>query len=359
MCQTRIKIEEERLDRLPSHFTSRKMDSDFDLYKERECFSCFYDLHLSAVGCECSPDRYSCLKHAKLFCSCEMDKKFVLLRYTVNELNKLVEVLEGESSAVELWKNKSFGMVSADANQVCIDKPDVERDMYRTKDIKEGESLAGCEGAKVKSNLSAPSSPYSHVTSEMMQSECHLVTFSTLCGGSIDSHNGNINDNKMVLDNDEKVDQGGFLDLNLDVSGESENDNKRIKIEEKVHCSEAREGDLSLSLSSSIVKTDFSSCSRDVCRSSTFDGVKYKVDLQMDSDSRKQPNSILKNEVIDITSTSISLARESCLMQMFGASVKLISLGSVVCGKLWCSKHTIYPKGMPQCRIFSQPRFYF
>ncbi|XP_020220706.1 lysine-specific demethylase JMJ18 [Cajanus cajan] len=363
--KARIKMEEERLDCLPTHLKSLKMNSDFDLYKERECFSCFYDLHLSAMGCECSPDIYSCLRHVNLFCSCEMEKKFVLLRYTINDLNMLVGALEGESAAIELWANKNFGMVSANAKEVWIDKTDVEQDIYKNKDYEERESSAGCLGTKDRSNLNTPSSPTptSHITSEIGQSESHPVT-SRAPYDSIDSHNDNNDDKKLVTENEDKVDQAGPLDLNVDVtSGENENhlrhisDNHHdevVSVKEKVCCSETRmeednvklgvEGNIQNSFS--VLKTDFSSpCSRDAHNYCTFDGGKIELDLQTDSDSGKLQNNLFKRAVIDTTSTSMFLTEESCLMQMFGTSVEPVSLGSVVHGKLWCSKHAIYPKG--------------
>ncbi|KAK7328519.1 hypothetical protein VNO77_22628 [Canavalia gladiata] len=336
--KTRIKMEEERLDCLPTDHKLLKMNSDFDLYKERECFSCFYDLHLSAVGCGCSPDRYSCLKHANLFCPCGMDKRFVLLRYTINELNKLLEALEGESTAIEAWAYKNFGMVSA---EVCIDKPDVGQNMYKTKSCQERESSTGCAGTKDRSNLNASSSPTSHITSEIVQSGSHLVTFN-VSYDSIDSHNDNEDDKMLVIDNKDKVDQTGSLDLNLDViPGGNENyllhiadnhHNKGILLQENT-CSRA------------VLKTDFSSSSRDVLNYCTFNDGKFEVDLQMDLDSRMQHNNLFEKEVRDTTETTVPLTGESFLMQMLGTSVKPINLGSVVYGKLWCSKYTIYPKG--------------
>ncbi|CAJ1975665.1 unnamed protein product [Sphenostylis stenocarpa] len=221
--KARIKMEEEKLDCLPTHLKVLKMNSDFDLYTERECFSCFYDLHLSAVGCECSPGRYSCLKHANLFCSCGMDKRFVLLRYTRNELNNLLEALEGESHGIEVWANKDCGMVSANANEVCIDKSDVEKDIYKTKNCEERDNLTGCVGTKDRSNLNTPSSPNSHITSKIVQSESRPVT-SSAAYDSIDSHCDNISDKTFVADKEDKMDQNSYLDLNLDVtSGENEN----------------------------------------------------------------------------------------------------------------------------------------
>lgn len=313
--KARIKMEEERLNCLPTHFNSLKMGNDFDLHTERECFSCFYDLYLSAVGCECSPDKYSCLKHASLFCSCEMDKRFVLLRYNMNELNKLLEALEGDSLALELWECKNFGMVSAEANEVCMNKQEVDGD--------KGHEETGCAGTRDRSN--------SHATSELMQCESHLVTLSAPNESIVSD-----NDNMIVIDKD-KVDI-------------ADSHNKGDSVEEKACCSEIKKEQdnmelvVDLSPSSSVVKTEVSSCSRNVHNSCTFDGGKLEVHLQMDSDSRKKPK-IEVEKVIDTTSASISLTQESFLMQILSTSVKPISLGSVVHGKLWCNKHAIYPKG--------------
>ena len=95
-------MEEERLERLPTGMQLQKMERDFDLKYERECFSCFYDLHLSAASCECSPDQFACLKHASLICSCEPNRKFALLRHTMDDLKTLVEALEGSLDAIKV-----------------------------------------------------------------------------------------------------------------------------------------------------------------------------------------------------------------------------------------------------------------
>lgn len=87
-----------------------KMESNFDATSERECSLCLFDLHLSAAGCQCSPDKYACLNHAKQFCSCGWDAKFFLFRYEINELNILVEALEGKLSAVYRWARLDLGL---------------------------------------------------------------------------------------------------------------------------------------------------------------------------------------------------------------------------------------------------------
>ncbi|KAK6150177.1 hypothetical protein DH2020_017702 [Rehmannia glutinosa] len=103
--KTRVHLEEKRIEPLRGT-RFEKMENDFDLNTERECFSCFYDLHLFAACCNCSSNKFACLKHANLICSCETDDKLVLLRYTIDELNTLVKALEGCTDALEVWASK-------------------------------------------------------------------------------------------------------------------------------------------------------------------------------------------------------------------------------------------------------------
>lgn len=157
------------------------------------------------------------------------------------------------------------------------------------------------------------------------------------------------------------------MDLNIDVmSGEPENyflhaadyhHNKGVPYVEKVSFAEARKEQDNMEPGADCIASlekEFSSCSRDVQNSCTLDGYKlFGVDLQMHSDSGEQLNSVSKIGDAETSNTSISLTNQSFLMQKFGISVEPVNLGSVICGKLWCSKHAIYPKGKLQCRIFS------
>ncbi|ESQ52096.1 hypothetical protein EUTSA_v10016283mg [Eutrema salsugineum] len=102
--ETRLRMEQGRIESLGDGFRLLKMDKDFDSNCERECFSCFYDLHLSASGCKkCSPEEYACMKHVKDLCSCEGNDRFILVRYTIEELSSLVRALEGETEDLKTW----------------------------------------------------------------------------------------------------------------------------------------------------------------------------------------------------------------------------------------------------------------
>nr|QEG03034.1 putative lysine-specific demethylase JMJ16 isoform X1 [Cymbidium ensifolium]QEG03035.1 putative lysine-specific demethylase JMJ16 isoform X2 [Cymbidium ensifolium]QEG03037.1 putative lysine-specific demethylase JMJ16 isoform X3 [Cymbidium ensifolium]QEG03038.1 putative lysine-specific demethylase JMJ16 isoform X4 [Cymbidium ensifolium] len=100
--KARVELERTRREHLSSSQISR-MDSAFDTESERECVLCHYDLHLSAAGCPCSPDKFSCLIHAKHLCSCDWKTRFFLFRYEISELNTLCDAVGGKLSAVHKW----------------------------------------------------------------------------------------------------------------------------------------------------------------------------------------------------------------------------------------------------------------
>ncbi|XP_057477100.1 putative lysine-specific demethylase JMJ16 [Actinidia eriantha] len=108
--KTRVEIERVRREFLCNSSRAVKMESSFDATSERECSVCLFDLHLSAAGCHCSPERYTCLNHAKQLCLCSWSARFFLFRYDVNELNILVEALEGKLSAVYRWARLDLGL---------------------------------------------------------------------------------------------------------------------------------------------------------------------------------------------------------------------------------------------------------
>lgn len=105
----RVRLEERRTERLPGEARFQKMEKDFDLNTERECSSCFYDLHLSAACCSCSPDKFTCLKHANQISCCDPVNRLVLLRHTIDELKTLIKALEECTDALKEWASDDHG----------------------------------------------------------------------------------------------------------------------------------------------------------------------------------------------------------------------------------------------------------
>ncbi|RAL43457.1 hypothetical protein DM860_012598 [Cuscuta australis] len=108
--KARVKSEGMRQKYLCITLQTQVMGEDFDTSTKRECVTCYYDLHLSAVGCSCSPDKYTCLRHVKLLCSCEWSSKCFFYRYDMSELDIMVEALEGKESALNKWAKEKLGL---------------------------------------------------------------------------------------------------------------------------------------------------------------------------------------------------------------------------------------------------------
>nr|XP_043618518.1 putative lysine-specific demethylase JMJ16 [Erigeron canadensis] len=107
----RVELERVRRDFLCRTTQVLKMEATFDAINERECNVCYFDLHLSAAGCRnCSPEKYSCLNHAKQLCSCSSSSKYFLFRYDMVDLGMLVEALEGKLSAIYKWAKNDLGL---------------------------------------------------------------------------------------------------------------------------------------------------------------------------------------------------------------------------------------------------------
>lgn len=374
-------MERERTDGLLSGLKLQKMERDFDLRKERECLFCFYDLHLSAAGCQCSPDQFSCLKHANQFCSCEIDNRFVLLRYTINELNTLVEALEGGVDAIKVWTSDDSGLGSANDKVFRVAKLDDESDTYGTKSRDQRESSSCSPETEEKLNMNVPCTSYSHVSSEVIQSGSQHGSFCLSTSHiSIDSHNAIINDGNLVMNNKGKVGQDCCIDLDLNVLCD-ENDSGLLPLsgcfdskaisnveetcmsncrQENVHSSDtAREPDLlqhdsncNLSVSHVLLNKD-PLCLRDLEHTCSNDGNKlFGVDLlSLHPHSKISSDSLLKTEMVDTSDVKISTEDCSYQIRELDLCVEPINFGTLIFGKRWCSKQAIFPKGMLNTNI--------
>ncbi|KAG6692357.1 hypothetical protein I3842_10G110800 [Carya illinoinensis] len=360
--KTRVQMEKKRLDNLHSQMKLQKMEKDFDVDKERECLSCYYDLHLSAASCKCSPDQFSCLKHANHFCSCEIDNRFVLLRYFMSELNTLVEALEGSVDALKVWASDS-------RKAICVAKPDIESDTYGTKSCDQKESSSFFLETEEKLNLNVPCTSYSHRFSEVIQSESQHGSFSVSTSHmSIDSQNTIINDKTVDMNGEGKVEQDCCIDLNLNImcdehesgllrTSDSYNSTKPVTNEETFMsiCKQknvdssysAREPDkmqhdsiYNLSVSQVLISRDYPSCSRGIKHTGSIAGNKlFGVDLL----SLRPYSEVPSDRSLE---TGIADTLFNCNpIQQLDPCVEPINLGTLMFGRLWCSKQAIFPKG--------------
>lgn len=340
--KTRVHLEEKRIGNLSEVTCFQKMEKDFDLKVERECFSCFYDLHLSAACCSCSLDQFACLKHANLICSCEPHNRTVLLRYTMEELSMLVKALEESMDAIELWVSKENGWVPLASNNF----ENVILSQVRDRD-----------GINIPEKMEIPST-LSPVTRNPGSSDQNLR-----------------NDDKPespCLEDKSKIGQKCHTDMNLD----GPSDDHRSKLQQS-----------------------FNSCKNEIINAGGICESKGMQEINLDLDAKREPyviqlgsdcGSTVSNVASDNSCPPKSRNAGSCIepvgTKLFGvhlfssppsgvpltSSLKTetkdfsfngicqvdpdseqklsfcvdpINFGSVVHGKLWCNKETIFPKG--------------
>lgn len=348
----RVEMEEERLKCLPL-LKFRKMEKEFDLESERECFSCFYDLHLSAASCNCSPDRFACLKHVNDLCSCQEDNGFILLRFTIDELHSLVKALEGELDAARVWVY----------DDLCFN---------RTKDgddHQESELLPGYEAMG-----SMPISPWEE---KMAYDNVVCCSYGRASSGVINPETSNVNSSPLAIKNQCDVSsveahikknkvilkQDGCIDLNLDCLSDyplrrllqafdrCENNHltdtgrlSTLNHRDEVHNrNEGSKPDLGWSCKDGNLSGALESPKEDhLLGRNKFFGNKV---VRGDEQSEMQPDCLLKTEIGNFRDINISGACQGDSKEKLASCVELLNLGSVIFGKLWYNKQAIFPKG--------------
>lgn len=106
--KSRVQLESIRRKHI-SYPSQSRVGVEADAGTKRECSVCLCDLYLSATCCSCSPNKYTCLHHAKQLCYCtSWADKIFLFRYEITELDSLVEALEGNLRATHIWVKRKI-----------------------------------------------------------------------------------------------------------------------------------------------------------------------------------------------------------------------------------------------------------
>ncbi|KAL8113378.1 lysine-specific demethylase JMJ18-like isoform X2 [Apium graveolens] len=331
--KARVEEEKKKIENLPLHLKPQKMEKDLDLTSERECFSCFYDLHMSAACCKCSPDRFACLKHASSLCSCENDYRFVLVRYTMEELSTLIEALEVELGALEAWASVDKGLVSTDSadniSGIGCPRQNEGPDFFpKTEETLQEEAANRCMSQVVTNGYKKDTVGKSTDTTPPdrcfidLNLDCMSVAQENLLKKTSDIHNDNttvkednVCNNVLVREGFHRADSGKKLDYRQ--LGSCSGSSVSYVISNNVHPSP----------------------SMDVAdRCASYDDLNFGY--------------LSSNEAVDQLGIKDTQSVRSGPIQKCSFDVHPINIGYAVFGKLWCSKQVIYPKGFKSCVKF-------
>ncbi|XP_068654381.1 lysine-specific demethylase JMJ18-like [Aristolochia californica] len=407
----RVGMEENRRKSIPASSWTRKMDTSFDSTCERECFLCFYDLHLSAAGCECSPDRFSCLKHSKSLCSCEPHHRFFLFRYEMKELNNLVRALECELSEVQKWASGRLGFTvdfemakndvldtSKEESNCCLTSSNPLIDInivlnrgsekYEDQHIVEIGSQTGFSRTMENiPNFSKPTKSEHQVAakdiiSKPKQSFSPSVHQQTKEKDSMTSYDVGLVTVKTEMSSKDMssqtsssllVEKHGSLDLNLDLqksSTEQRCESTQSLKQELVQISAVSREAISSQLTK--IEMEYEASTRCNVHNTSHSDVDPSAPLYHSSEFMS-PN--IRDSDRATCSTDSGLPSTSSSRKLFGveidgfqpgyncpkldksiysASVQLLNPGTVMPGRKWCTSKAIFPKGYrSRCRFIS------
>ncbi|KAL9685685.1 hypothetical protein QQ045_023136 [Rhodiola kirilowii] len=311
--KTRIQMEEERLESLPISLRCQKMERDFDLNNEKECFQCFYDLHLSAASCICSPEKFACPRHANSICSCEIANKFILVRYSFDELQKLVEALEGNLDALRVWTSKGYvkDLVS-DTEQCGFEAVENdEPDLHKAKRCKQ-EDVSVCFYTNSSGN-----NDHGH-----LKEEAHIIY-----GGNKEQVHPCCQNHKAV-----PVDGVSGVDLNIERSN-----GEVISIVSKNcngMCSEQQSSRLE------VLNQNDAAQPLNYCRHAAS-----RVGLSFSMNSADKCSCCSLESLVNPDTDHL-------MLQKADICVKVLNIGQPMPGKRWCCKNAIFPKGFRSCVQF-------
>ncbi|PIA25301.1 hypothetical protein AQUCO_11800001v1 [Aquilegia coerulea] len=357
IIKTRVMMEQERRDGLPILLRGKKMEKDFDS-TERECFQCFYDLHLSAYGCNCSSNRFACLNHGKLLCSCELSQKFITFRYDMDELNILVEALEGKLDAINLWVSEHHRLLDTKGIGSSVFKRAKENETSESECIDMQKTSSSCLTFK---DINESNTPCIHNSSEVIQSTWESTPNSLCSSDTITEREKDEPGKEQCVD----LNFVGKLGKDKSIVKNTLNDCKSkstMNVDENYTlldktCVGNKPDTLGLDSGSTIQtiptqlgsycnpmdsKNHASTENHTESPGTSRGTILFGIDLV---DQCPATGAVKSGNPESTSSLYPHVNDLRCLPQKLDLHVELLSVGAIVCGKLWSSKQAIFPKG--------------
>ncbi|WCJ24422.1 Lysine-specific demethylase JMJ18 [Euphorbia peplus] len=314
--KTRVQMEEERRQSVPSTIRLQKIAKESDVCSERECSFCFYDLYISAASCKCSSEKFVCLKHVRYLkhsSSCKTDDRYILICYTLDELNSLVEALEGKSDDIKVWASKKLGFILDDANGIEECNLGQNSDSSQTSNWMQKETLLGSSRTEI-SGINLSSSSNSQVSSEVIQS--------------------NNNDVK----NEAKLKQESQLGLSTDfMSIDHEN--------EFIHGSSSSGNQVISDVDTNLSASNHDNVTRtDAASEPDISAVGSECNSE-NSSKKCSSYPVLAQDPCSSSNKLFGVDLPISISKNLVPIVEPVNFGSAVFGKLWGSRQAIFPKG--------------
>jgi len=115
---------------LPPNRLDKLDDESADYDDKRLCHSCKHICFFSAVCCECSDSKVSCLRHSHYMCRCHISRKFMLVWTPEEEMKDAIANVKKRMSELEGINSQSQAVPTYES---LVDAPGTEKDREEYK----------------------------------------------------------------------------------------------------------------------------------------------------------------------------------------------------------------------------------
>ena len=148
---------------LPPNRLDRLDEESADYDDKRLCHSCKHICFFSAVCCECSESKVSCLRHSHYMCRCSIRRKYLLVWTKEKEMNEAITRVERRGEELS-----SSNVTSFDSDELLHNQAEKDKHFNETHDVsvepicaveKEVPQLVSSAASSIASARSSSASP--------------------------------------------------------------------------------------------------------------------------------------------------------------------------------------------------------
>jgi len=146
---------------LPNNRLDQLDENSANYDDKRLCHACKHVCFFSAVACECSQSKVSCLRHSHYMCRCPTDRKYFMIWSNETELKSTLERVRAHCAALKTQSDNDDDENKAHVDEGIQDPlpkvaPGAEKDaaMHKNREIVTELQLSGSYRANVKPALS-------------------------------------------------------------------------------------------------------------------------------------------------------------------------------------------------------------
>ena len=122
---------------LPPNLLDKLDEESADYDDKRLCHCCKHICFFSAVCCECSENKVSCLRHSHYMCRCSIERRYMLIWTPESEMKQTIAKVEARGEELSDAGPGVQTEISSSHTDALVDAPDTAKDrlFHRTYEV--------------------------------------------------------------------------------------------------------------------------------------------------------------------------------------------------------------------------------